>query len=103
MTKLRKSERTSYGFVFGPLNVERVSNVEGRGVCLKVETEHKVVYIYASPAGRSLRVFENNETEMKPVATKTGRAETLSGETGRKCLACFDTGRYVDGGPCPDC
>ena len=56
---------TRFGFTFGALNVERVSAVEGRGVCLKVETQSKALYIYASPTGRSLRVFEGNRDEMK--------------------------------------
>ena len=61
--RTNETQITKYGFTFGPLNVERVSATD-RGVCLKVETGTQALYIYATPAGRSLRVFRGNRDEM---------------------------------------
>ena len=53
-----------YGFDWGPLSVERLVHVEGRGRVLEVKTEHRTLQVYCSEAGRSLRVFRVGGSEL---------------------------------------
>lgn len=62
---------TEYGFEWGPITVQRTSEVEfikGRGKhrALRVSTPYHLLEIYVSPTGRTVRVFENGKGELKP-------------------------------------
>lgn len=45
--------------------------------------------------------------DLSPILKRVWRSEiergSRAGERGYRCRSCLDTGRYVDGGPCPDC
>jgi hypothetical protein len=53
---------TQYGFVFGPLRVERIVAEEKIGVVIEVSTEYETYQLRASPRGRVLSC-----TRTKPV------------------------------------
>ncbi len=53
-----------YGFAWGPLNVVRYAEIDGR-VVLGLETDTgRRFEVYVSPTGRSLRVFEKGHGEL---------------------------------------
>jgi hypothetical protein len=53
---------TQYGFVYGPLRVERIVAEERLGVVIEVSTEHHCYQLRSSPRGRVLSC-----TRTKPV------------------------------------
>ena len=55
------SGSTDYGFRWGPMLVERACHIEGRGYSIQIQTEHKVMQIYVSEAGRVIRAYEATE------------------------------------------
>lgn len=59
-----RSELTQYGFNFGVMEVSRSFSRDG-AVYISVKTPHRELQIYASPTGRSLRVFDYGKGEMK--------------------------------------
>ncbi len=59
-------EFTPYGFKWGPLRVERAMSLPEGRVVLTVKTEYRELNIYATPGGRSLRVFEKSKELRRP-------------------------------------
>ena len=56
-----------YGFDWGPLSVERVAHVEGRGYVVDVRSRERYedgVQIYVSEKGRSIRVFPRGRARL---------------------------------------
>jgi hypothetical protein len=52
-----------YGFDWGPMKVERLAHIEGRGYVLSVKTDHAEMQVYVSEKGRVVRPYpvrENN-------------------------------------------
>lgn len=47
----------AYGFAWGPVQVQRIAEVEGTVVLRVVTSVGHRLEIYVSPGGRSLRVF----------------------------------------------
>lgn len=55
---------TDYGFTWGPIEIERTAEILRDGGLyrvLTVKTDSKEITIYVSPAGRSVRVFQNGK------------------------------------------
>lgn len=61
------SKLTNFGFVWGPIEVTRVAEIDGRVVVQIASATGQVVEVYASRTGRSLRVFKRGKGEMKEV------------------------------------
>ena len=60
---------TRYGFQFGALLVQRATSLPDGRVCVSVTSDSgKKLHIYASPTGRSVRVFEPGVGEWRPVS-----------------------------------
>lgn len=59
-----------YGFTWGPLEVVRAAQMPDGSVALLIKTATQEIEVYASPTGRSLRVFKhrNGAGEMKVVS-----------------------------------
>jgi hypothetical protein len=55
------NEVTQYGFRWGPMEVERLVHVEGRGYALEVKTEHASMQIYVSDKGRKIKAYPVRE------------------------------------------
>lgn len=56
-----------YGFAWGPMSVTRVAENKGT-VVLDINTDAgKRITIYVSPTGRSVRVFDVDGAEWKPL------------------------------------
>ena len=51
-----QSEDTKYGFIFGPMHVERVVADERFGYVIYVATAHESLYVSCTPKGRKIRV-----------------------------------------------
>lgn len=49
---------TQFGFDWGPIKVERLCHVEGRGYSLEVRTDHARVQLGISEKGRKITVHE---------------------------------------------
>jgi hypothetical protein len=49
---------TRYGFRWGPVAVDRLAHVEGRGRVIEVRTDHARIQVYVSEAGRVIRTTE---------------------------------------------
>lgn len=47
-----------YGFRWGPMVVERIAHIEGRGYALNIKTAHQSMQVYISEAGRVIRAEE---------------------------------------------
>ena len=47
-----------FGFRWGPMLVERWTHIEGRGYVLVIQTEHALLQVYVSEAGRVIRPME---------------------------------------------
>lgn len=60
-----RSALTHYGFEWGPMEVPRASIFPDGSRCLIVSTPFGKLDIYASPTGRSLRVWRIGE-ELRP-------------------------------------
>jgi len=54
-------EITEYGFRWGPMEVERLSEIRGRGYMLGIKAQGARLEIYVSPTGRSVRVYRGGE------------------------------------------
>ena len=66
MTHELEGHTTQYGFVWGPVEVQRTCELpEGRGVVL-LQTKHVALEVYFSAKGRTLRVFRGGK-ELKEV------------------------------------
>lgn len=59
-----RNEITAFGFNFGAAEVTRSFSRDG-AVWFSVKTPYRELQIYASPTGRSLRVFDYGKGEMK--------------------------------------
>lgn len=46
-----------YGFDWGPLHVERLAHVEGRGYALRIYTDHDEVQVYVTEKGRKVQAY----------------------------------------------
>ena len=55
---------TEFGFVWGPVEVERVMEARGSRI-IGISTQKRRLQVYISPSGRSVRVFEAGK-ELKP-------------------------------------
>lgn len=55
-----------FGFVWGPMRVERLAHLEGRGRVISVKAGSKELQVYVSEKGRRVRVFEVGGEEWKP-------------------------------------
>jgi len=59
---------TPLGFFWGALKVSRFYQIDGR-VVIRIQTDTgKQLFVHCSRAGRSLRVFDDRNTEWKGVA-----------------------------------
>lgn len=58
---------TVYGFVWGPMEVTRLAQIDGRVVVSVRTATGREIEVYTSATGRSLRVFEKGKGEMKTV------------------------------------
>jgi hypothetical protein len=56
---------TRYGFEYGAVAVERFCSHRGGAVTIGLKTRHRVVEVYASASGRSVRVFVKRRTYLK--------------------------------------
>ena len=52
---------TDYGFLWGPMEVTRLSSIEGRGQVLGIKVGGHSLQLYASPKGRSVRLFDGSQ------------------------------------------
>lgn len=52
---------TDYGFTFGSMEVTRLCDIPGRGAVIQIKTDSHTIQVSASPAGRSVRVFFDND------------------------------------------
>lgn len=52
---------TPFGFTFGAMEVERLVKLPDGRTALRVRAGNNIVEIYASPTGRSLRVWKNGD------------------------------------------
>jgi hypothetical protein len=52
---------TEFGFEWGPMKVERLTHIEGRGYVVSVKTEHMEVQVYVSEQGRNVIACEPRE------------------------------------------
>jgi len=52
---------TQFGFHWGPMNVARLTQIDGRGYVLRVQTDTHDLQIYVSPKGRSIRVYQDHK------------------------------------------
>lgn len=52
---------TKFGFEWGPMKVERLAHIEGRGYVVAVTTEHMTVQVYVSEKGRNVVAYEPRE------------------------------------------
>ncbi|WP_043735476.1 hypothetical protein [Nocardia asiatica] len=58
---------TDYGFVWGPAEVTRLTEIDGRVVVgIRTATGQEIT-IYVSATGRSIRVFKKGHGELKAV------------------------------------
>jgi hypothetical protein len=55
-----------YGFRWGPLVVERLAHVEGRGYVLAIRTERESMQVYVSEKGRTMRAYEPVRQDRAP-------------------------------------
>jgi hypothetical protein len=46
-----------YGFDWGPMSVERLAHVDGKGYALEVKTRHARLQIYVSEKGRKIEAY----------------------------------------------
>lgn len=59
---------TQYGFDWGPVTVERIAHIEGRGysVQVRVRGQHETaVEIWVSEKGRSVSVYPRGKVKVK--------------------------------------
>lgn len=54
---------TPYGFIWGPLSVERLSELPGGYKVLSIDTDFDRINVYVSKTGRKIRVFREGKTE----------------------------------------
>lgn len=47
-----------YGFNWGPMKVERLAHIEGRGYVVQVSTDHMQVEVYVSEKGQKIKAYE---------------------------------------------
>lgn len=47
----------AYGFLWGPMEVERSCHVEGRGYALTIRTDHQEMQVYVSEKGRVIEAY----------------------------------------------
>lgn len=60
------TEITRFGFIFGSAHVERVAMLpQGHAVLHISGGKGKFIEVYVSPGGRSVRVFNQDGSEMK--------------------------------------
>lgn len=57
MAVLTMVEPNPYGFNWGPMKVERLIHVEGRGYVLEIRTEHATVQIHVTEKGRKIKPY----------------------------------------------
>lgn len=55
---------TQYGFLWGPMEVSRLADI-GTHRVIRVEAGKHHIEIYVSPTGRSIRVFDDKNRELK--------------------------------------
>ena len=48
---------TQYGFEWGPMKVERLAHIEGRGYVVTVKTDHNELQVYVSEKGRKVEAY----------------------------------------------
>lgn len=51
------SELTRYGFIWGPLTVQRTTELPNGRIVLTIQTRTKTLEVYVSETGCSMRVF----------------------------------------------
>lgn len=56
-----------YGFAWGPMDVTRLSHIEGRGYLLEVSTEHAHIQIHVTEKGRAITVYSGSPGMDNPV------------------------------------
>jgi hypothetical protein len=48
---------TRYGFDWGPMSVERLCHIDGRGYVLTIRTEHQEMQVHVTEAGRKIKPY----------------------------------------------
>jgi hypothetical protein len=51
-------EVTRYGFTYGAANVERIADLDERGVAIGIKTPYRAYDVIVSPTGRSVRFYD---------------------------------------------
>jgi hypothetical protein len=54
---------TRFGFDWGPMKVERLAHIPGRGYVVQIGTEHVSVQVYVSEKGRKVTAYEPRPVE----------------------------------------
>lgn len=50
-------EPNPYGFNWGPMRVERLAHIEGRGYVLRIHTDHRSLQVQVSEQGRVIKTM----------------------------------------------
>jgi hypothetical protein len=58
---------TDFGFDWGPMRVQRLAHIEGRGYVLEIATDAKVMQVYVTEAGRKIEPYPVRERARQPV------------------------------------
>jgi hypothetical protein len=53
-----ETEVTQFGFRWGPMHVERLAHIPGRGYSIGIRTEDKDLQIYVSEKGKKIEAME---------------------------------------------
>lgn len=64
-----KNKLTRYGFEYGPMKVTRIGQIKGN-VEVSLKAGKTELFVSASPAGQSVRVFDRGGVEWKPLLTE---------------------------------
>jgi hypothetical protein len=70
------SGATQYGFDWGPMVVERVAHIEGRGYCVSIRGRRDYkgpeIQVLVSEKGRSVTAYPLRNARVKQAATNDG-------------------------------
>ncbi len=74
------SGSTQYGFNWGPVVVERVAHIEGRGYCISIRSSEdysgQEVQVLVSEKGRRVTAYPLRGAGVRPKAHRNNRLET---------------------------
>lgn len=60
---------TRYGFDWGPMHVERMAYIEGRGYALRIRTDHDEIQVYVSEKGRKVEAYRPGSGKLSRLAS----------------------------------